>query len=412
MPRKTKKNPIMDHEQYKAILHNWFSLEFYELNRRMIEPPTGKTRTLIQCAVWGEKYAKRFLNTTAATMKAPANIKAIRERGRILLFTDGAGFDVLWQQVRDWQADGVAASFVMIPPFVMDAMREQERMTPPSQERTFPLLGCTQNLSVQIAGRYGLGFHATFPDHYYSSEYFPNFFRLADQYEAISQTSVSADISVMPEVEKRMQPDGSLSLTPVELGDLAFANLHGQSAGNLMNKGAEFLGYPSSHCCIWQGRDKLFVHVCHMNAAYLSPRLCARAPVKYFSPIDCNLPLLMPNGTYIPEVSDNMTFIEVSDDSKYKTLNRLDIELFSAVCHYHTNFHDIFTPWFRAGCQVPISPQAEYMADDEIRRRQNQLIADVQAHKEIVRGRIRFENPTAAHKEMFRIKHTKLKEAA
>jgi hypothetical protein len=398
---------IMHHEQYKKLLHNWFSLEFHELNRRMVDFD-GRGRTLIQCAVWGEKYATRFILTTASTLRAPANLEALRKRGRLLLFTDGPGFDVLWRFIREMQADGVPTSVVMIPPFVMDAHNEQALIKPRTQERTFPLLGCTQNLSVQIAGRYGLGFHATFPDHLYSDQYFPNLFRLADQHEAIAQTSISADISVMPEIEKRRHADGSLAISPAELGALGFANLHGQSSGNLMNRGAEFLGYPSSHCCIWQGRDKLFVHVCHMNATYLSPRLCAMAPIKYFSPIDCNLPFLMPKGSWIiPKASDGMTFIEVSDDSKFKTQRRLDIETFSAVCHYHTNFRDDFMLWFELGCEVPIGPQADFMDDADIARRQAQLVIDVNDNKEIVKGRIKFHDQVAAHAEMVRIKHVK-----
>jgi hypothetical protein len=128
-------------------------------------------------------------------------------------------------------------------------------------------------------------------------------------------------------------------------------------------------GFPTSHQLIWQGRDRLHVHCPHMNPVYISPELCAAAPTQYFSIIDANLPYIFGDEFYVPTVSDDMAFLEVSDDSKAAVTERVSMERFAAVCRSNLKFRTIYMPYFERGCEVPIRPQEKFLTEADIKQR-------------------------------------------
>lgn len=366
-------------EERSKLLLDWYTTEKLDLSRR---PAPADTRggLLLGCLVYGNNYIERFLSLAIPSIMAPPNARALRRNSRLVIFTDGEGYRTLEEFQRKHEAAGFPTQLLVLPQPVIEKLKGE-----------FVLLGATQNLGVQIAARYGMAYHAFFPDHVYSPNYFPNLLKLGKRYPAIAQSSISA--SDVPGFREGLEPfrrGDALVIPSVELGDLGWRCLHPQSIGNLMNRGTEFLGYPTSHQCIWQGRDRLYVHCCHMNPVYIHPDLCVSAPLKYFSIIDANLPYIFGDEFYVPTVADDMLFVEASGANKKGSNQRVSLELFSAVCWAHTKFRTIYMPYFERACEVPIKPQAEYFEAADIKERHAQLCRDILHHKELVRGRLRF----------------------
>lgn len=386
-----------EQQEFKDMLHGWFSAEMCAMDRHRGEyaPPGTLLLGVGAWATEGRDYIDRLWALAVPTLRAPQNAKALRGRAHLVLFTDAPGYDRVWRRARALgEMLGRPPQIFMIPDAVM-------KFLPKHSDNVNPLLGTFQSLTVQIAGRYGMAYHPMFPDHLYSDGYFPAMFNLVKRgHSALVQTSISAALeTVMPDVNAYRRGE-TLSIPALELGDMGFRHLHGQSLGNLMNRGSLDLGYPTSYGSIWQGRDKLYAHCCHLNAAYLSADLCLAAPIRYFSPLDCNLPHIIPgNRFHVPTAKEGMTFIEVSDSRKFGSIKRVSEEVHAAICWHHTKFRDDFLPYFARASEVPIKPQDEYLMADEIQRRHAEMIEGMKRYKEIVRNRIRFEGGVAKYKE-------------
>jgi hypothetical protein len=370
-------------------LHSWIAFEMIELMRR--DPSERPGGLLLSALVWGDKYVGRFLHLTAKSLEAESNRAALKDnKARIILFTDLSGFDKLRVWAEESTAAGVHASLIILPPPLMEVLMRKGDDGEWDRQKVFPTLGTTQTLAVKIAARHGMAYHSLFPDQVYSANYFKHLLALSERERVIVQSSISADYRPAVEaLEIYRTTTGSIEISARQLGALGFRHLHKQSRGNLMNRGKEILGLPVAFQCIWQGYDRLYLHCCHTNPVYLAPEFCASAPVRYFSPIDCNLPYITGDRAYFPTVEDDMAFLELSDDSKEGTEEKLTPEVHAAVCWSHVKFRDIYMPWFAQGCEVPIARQPEWLEPDDIAERQAQVAKGIEAHKPIVEARIR-----------------------
>lgn len=365
-----------EHSEYGQLLLSWMGSELSELYRRHVDPAPAGTLTM-GCTVWGQTYIDRFLALTAPTLKA--QMGTLRGCARLLIFTDIAGFSSLWKFAREMQADGVPSQVLVIPDVLMAQL-------PKRPNNKFQMLGATQNLSVQIAARHGTAFCALFPDVLYSAAYFRNLFRLGAAGKSVVHSGISAKLSIMGDLAP-FTHDGAISIPGIELGDLGYRHLHGQSDSNTLNEGRVWRGFPPSFCTIWQARDRLSYHCCHTNPAWMPADLCAKATVRYFSPIDCNLPYLL-GDFYVPTLADDMVMVEVSDDAKRAVQQRVDVEHFAAAAWHIVNFRDEYLPYFAAANDVPIKPRAEGLDLIEIRNRHALLVKELASLKETVRGRM------------------------
>lgn len=374
-------------DAFLKALHQWLAAEMVTLYRQWGGVET-RGQLLLGGTCWGQLYVDRFLAFTAPSLRAPANLAALKGRARVVLFTDAGSFDKLWGWAREMTAAGVPASLVLIPPHIVSQVEKAKGV--------FPLLGMTQNLQIQTAARNGMAYHSLITDQVYSSHYYKNLLRLSKKQPVIVQSAVSADVEPVERELAAYRRDDAIVIDAVTLGDMGWRNLHAQSRGNLMNRGATLLGLPSSFQCIYQGRDRLYLHCCHTNPVYLAPEICEAAPVRYFSPIDCNLPYFVGDQFYFPTVEDEMQFIEVSDAGKAGIETRVSDELHAAICWHHVKFRSIYLPWFAAPCEQAIKPQAEFMDGDAIKARHAEVCANVLSQKETVKGRIRFREKQAA----------------
>ncbi len=357
---------VVDQKVYIPLLKAWF---WRELGKVYSAPAASDHGVLMGCPLWGDDFIDRFAFFCLPSIKAAKNLEAIKGRCRLVLFTDEPGFVRLFQLARAIEKIGIAVQVHVIPQVIMEHL-------PKSPLNKYWLLGTIQNLLVQMAGRAGMGFHMLQPDHLYAHAYFLNMFRLAADYDGIAQTSISGDVAVcLPELEQWRAPDGSLEIPDRELGDMAFRHLHKQSQVSMMNGADLTKDLPDSHFLFWVGRDKLHLFCCHMNAAWLSPAVCQRAPVRLHNALDTELPAFMPENVCIPGADDGMTFVELSDDTKLHSVDRVNFPDFALRCWATVHFGLNHMPFFEAVCEVPIKEQAAFADEEAIAKTHSTLIA-------------------------------------
>jgi len=363
---------IVDFERYIPSLKAWFRREWKALNS---QPPLPGRGLLMGCPLWGKDFIDRFFYFCLPTILASKNLAALKKNGcRIVIYTDEGddeGFERFWQMKRDLRRHGIKVEIRGIPHEIIEQV-------PKLQLNKYWLLGTVQQLLIQEAAESGMAFHALHPDHLHNDTYYLNLFRLAKKNECIAQTSISADLEAcLPELEQ-YRKDGALEIPALEVGDMGWRHMHKQTRYNLMNKVDITKEFPKTHFQCWQGRETLYLYCCHMNATYLSAEVCAKAPVRLHNALDTELPYFMPNGARIcvPEASDGMTFIELSDDSKIggTAQDRVPFTEFAAQCWSTVHFLDHWMPFFAVANEVPIKPQPEGLAFEDIQKLQNSIV--------------------------------------
>lgn len=328
----------------------WFAEQMREMRRLPGQQGPGM---LMGCPIWGGTFIDRFGKYCLPTICAPKNLAALSGNCRIVLFTDPEGWltlDTMMKPLRlQW---GIDYQIVTLPPDMMKLATDGQHH--------YQVLAACQNLLLQMAAWWGMSFHMLMPDHVHGEAFFANLDRLAADHDAIVQTGISADIrTAMRDIEAyRPANDEPLTIPDRELGDIGRRHLHPQMRVYLMNDARLPDRMPNSHYMLWQAPDRMRIHSPHMNATYLSARLCALAPVpigaNLLKTIDTRLPVLIPNGKFhVVQIDDGMTYIEVSDGSKGAYPGYVGGETFALACWKNVHFSKRFMPYFNAACDVP-----------------------------------------------------------
>ncbi len=335
-------------------------------------PIKGDGALILGCPVWGNKYIDRFQNYCLPSMVSEANLQALAGRCHMVLFTDTDSFARLWGLTKTMEKHGITLQILLISQEVMQFINPRD----PKSLDKYWLLGVCSNVHMQMCGRMGGNFHALHPDHIYARDYFPNLFRLAKDHEVIAQPGISANIlTAAPDIEKHRDERGLLAISDRDLGTIGWKHLHRQTKACLMNDAQIPDKMPHSHLMVWQGRDKLVLHCCHMNPAFLSARLCEQAMPRIPATVDAELPAFTQHGPfYVPSIDDGMTYLEVSDDDKAGEKEFVPFELFSERWWSHVRFSYDWMPYSKVGAEVPIDPQESYIEDAEIVRQFNMIL--------------------------------------
>jgi hypothetical protein len=381
----TKLSPT-DLQQFQAIfraLDEWFKSEM----RKLYRTPDKGQGLLMGFPIWGQKYLDRMLKYFIASILAKENLAALRGRCRIVFFVPEDTDIPLYLSQRALKPLGLEPQIITIPQSVM----EEE---PKSVMNKYWILGTAQNLMIQMAGWSGMAFHMAQPDHIFNADpgagYFANLFRLGEKHEAICQLGITAaEAGAAPEIDGWRQPDGSLAVPSRSLGDIGWRHLHKQMLPGIMN-GPRHIpeGHPPTFWTGWQGREELHLYSCHMNPAWLSPRLCALAPTRIPATVDSELPAFIPGDFYVPTVEDGLTFIEISDDAKWDLPKHPTFEDFSLQCWSTIKFDDAYMPYFKRVSKFPIHPQGKWMTDEAIGIAHGELVANIWAERD--RSALRF----------------------
>lgn len=301
------------------------------------------TGILLGCPLWGDKWIDRFLAYCLPSMQEPEN-RAALEGGMIAIYSDVAGLKRL--------ADVPGLALQAIPDSLMARSR-------------WEILGTVQRDLLELAGREGMGLAAMQPDIAYAAGFFANLKRLAAQHEAIVSMNLWADAALaLPVLDTWRTPEGDISISATELGELGWRYLHPLWRQFLMNGVTDIdRAMPSSHLLSWQGRDAIHIRCPHLNALWLSPRLCRAASPTHS--LDAVLPELIPADVepYVARPEDGLTLLEFADvGEKSHSYPAGPFSLFAQRMRLCAN--DL--RFFKCDVRVPIYPRSDGMTDAEI----------------------------------------------
>jgi hypothetical protein len=351
-------------------LQPWFKQEMAEIMRAI---PVQRSGVLLGFPVWGKEYIQRFVLYGLASISSPANVKALAGRCTIVLYTEEDADAVLFRLTRPLNRAGIDFVFRVIPSWVLELTKEWESQ--------FFVVGCVQNLVAHMAGRAGMAFSMTMPDHLVGPNYYENLFRLGKDHEAIYQAGLSIDIGpAEQDIEQYRSLDGSLTVPDIELGNLGAKYLHPQSHAHLMNLANIPDNMPKSHRLIWQGKNTIRIHSCHGNPIWLAPHLVRDSPVAFTSTMDCLLPEYVPGEFYVPTPEDGLGFVEVSDFRKPELGQSVDADEFAEWVFNQTSFTADYWPYFQRPTIMPCSYQEDGLEEAEIDR-QYTAVMDVLASR-------------------------------
>jgi hypothetical protein len=358
----------IDFKVYMPSLEAWFWGEMHKLSSAPFPQrfPFAQTKILMGCPLWGDEYVARFVSLGLPTLMSARNKAALQGRCRIVLFTDVLGYHGLFNLSRDMTQAGLETTVHVVPQEIMAKVGELGL-------NKYWLLGICQQLMIHMAGKLSMGFHSLFPDHLYAEAYFENMWRIveANPGTGIAQTGISANIhECVEDIEKFRQENQSLAIPDRALGDMGLKHLHKQMRGNIMNDCDLESNMPNSHYLLWRGRNKLYCSTPHMNAVWIPPESTAGAPIMNpmsFNALDTMLPYFMPKSIYVPDDQDGLGFLEVSDDNKGYSEQRLDFAQYAMQAWNTVHLKDDWNAFTETLCEIPISEQADgYMEEGAI----------------------------------------------
>jgi hypothetical protein len=345
-----------------GVMMPWFNDEHEDLYGH---PAAKGEGVLMGAPVWGIEYIDRFAAYTIPTLMAPANLAALKDRCRLVIYTEPDAISYLHRLTGWVRRAGIEVIFRIMPNDVMGMLARGDYAS------RFRTLGVVGNVLTHMAGRSDMGFHMLQPDHLYGHQYFPNLFRLAKEHDAITQMGLNATTDgINPELEKFRTNTGALAIPDLELGDMSFRHMHPQCQLHSMNVAKFPEKLPQSHRLWWQGKNAVHIHSAHTNAAWLAPALCLDAPISFTSTMDTLLPEYIPPdvSVYTPTVEDQMTFAEFSDSEKPANRPYVGFDEFANNFWGASSFTGEYMPYFDKPSLVPIKPKASFITDDEIKR--------------------------------------------
>lgn len=347
------------------VVHAWFARALFDVHGQAQQELGG---LLMGCPLWGDRFIRRFEVYCASSMLAPENARAL-QGARMVLFTDDDSVGRLVSIKRRIEGAGIQVLLRQIPPDLAARMGR-------TNQGKYLVLGAVHNIMVQMAARWGMGFHMLVPDHLYGERYFPSLKRLATKHHAIVQCSISANlVTAARGLERFRKPDGHLAAPGRKLCALAWRHLHPQMRVMVVTKKHDIdRRLPASTWLAWQGPKTLVVQSPHQHLAYLSPQFCRFAPSRVPHTMDAELPSFLPFGFYTAKPADDLAYIEVSGPDK--AANRV---IFSGEQWAHNlwtvlKFRDNYLPFLAASCEVPIGAHPGAMAIKEIDRQRGVLL--------------------------------------
>lgn len=374
----------VDFRVYMPRLAEWFWRELRGLARAVpAKPfgmPFGPATVLMGFPLWGDEYIRRFTALCLPTLMAPRNRAALTNRSLFVIFTDEESFTGLWNLAKDMTNAGLKTVVYQIDTAVTAKLAD-----PKYPLNKYWLLGACQQLAIQMAGRWGMAYHALHPDHVHQDGYFENMWRLAEEHPggSIAQTTISADIhAAIPDLEAFRAEDKALVIPGRELGDLGWRHLHKQTQMNVMNQLDITNDLPHSHFLMWRGKERLYAFCCHMNLVYLPPERAAIAPIHLYNAIDTMIPHYVGPEVYVPDDQDGMTVIEVSDEKKGASDRRVTFGEWAVQCWDTVHGQDVWMPFFECVCEIPIHEHPGWQDDDLIRKQHANLVEALKRVKE------------------------------
>lgn len=298
---------------------------------------------VLGCPLWGEDYIDRFERYCVASLLTPENAAALAG-SRLALFTDAASVNRVAGVERRF-AGRMEVLIYRIPPELMDGLQWHENAR-------YVILGTVNNIALQMAARWGMGFHMFMPDHIYCRDYFRKLLSLGTQYHAIVQAALTMDMETgASDLESLRGKHCAIDATPEALTEVAWRHLHPHVRSRFVDGSSRL---PLSSWLAWRGEDRLVTMSPHHHPAWMSPHLCRYAPSRVPHTMDAELPQFMHFGFYPPQPTDGLTYIEVSSGDKPSVGDVVPFADWSAHTWEVMKFRDNYLPVLGTPIEIAI----------------------------------------------------------
>jgi hypothetical protein len=262
--------------------------------------------------VYGQTFLDIFERFCVASLRAPANLEALRSNGaKVVLCT-----------TKD-DAPRLTAILGDLP-------HELYELPKDTGADVFQTLAGVQAGLVGYAAERNCAFHMLMPDQMYSARYFPNLFRLAAHGDVL-HNGLNVDMTAaFGVVAWRNIMDGTLSIPADALGDMAWDRLHGRMRAYMMNAASVPKSMPPSHFHLWRARDRVMLFSPYNSPVYLTPETARRFPSGPVGTLDREIQK-MATEFVCPSIDDDMVLIGIEHEPA-KPLPYVNWETFAENC--------------------------------------------------------------------------------
>lgn len=322
--------------------------EWYEAERQQIAHDSPDTSLVMGFPLWGETYARRFLDFGLPSLRA--NRAAFLEaRADLVVYVDEPTRPMLPPSLHTR----------VIPHDVMQVLHAE-----PGYK--YALLTAVHKLLIQQAAAKGAGFNAGTADVVYSDRFFERLLDLGRTHDAIANLAlIVSGERAGPELSSHRQGK-VLSLSAPELGSIGWRHISGLMGSWLVD---DVEAPPASHVLLWKGLDAIHIRCPHPTPIWLSPARCRAVPTDIGDTLDAMGPLYLGSDFYAPTVADGMTVLTL-DDTRDHPAARVSPETFRTGMHQFAGC----MAQFRARCVIPTLPAPDGLPDDVIDQQFQQLL--------------------------------------
>ncbi len=264
--------------------------------------------------VYGPTYIDIFDRFCVASLRAPANLEALRSNGaKVVLCTTKE------------DAPRLAAILGDIP-------HELYEMPQEDGADLFQTLAGVQAGLVEYAADRDCAFHMLMPDQCYSEAYFPNLFRLAANGDVL-HNGLNVGMSAAANLEPHYWGTWVLRVPAADLGDIAWKHLHPRMSAYLMNRAVVPSSMPPSHFHLWRAHDRVMLFSSHNSPVYLTPESARRYHPPPIGTLDTEIQWMVGNFV-VPSIDDDMVMIGI-EHKPMEALPYVDWFTFAKNCWGH-----------------------------------------------------------------------------
>jgi hypothetical protein len=249
--------------------------------------------------VYGQTFLDIFERFCVASLRAPANLEALRDNSASLaLYTDRESSERLRAILGD-----------LLP-------YDLYELTPNPNEWLYETLAAAHALLVRRAAANDRAFHMLMPDQCYSERYFPNLFRLAEQGDVVHNglnvdMAGASGIAMWTDIVHGLVTDECrLAIPAVALGAIAWRNLHERMSAYLMNRVQVPGPMPLAHFHLWRARDRVLLFSPHNNPMYMTPETLRRYPEHPAGTLDTQAQWML-RDFVCPTLEDDMVAVGI-----------------------------------------------------------------------------------------------------
>jgi hypothetical protein len=265
--------------------------------------------------VYGQTFLDIFERFCVASLRAPANLEALRSNGaKVVLLT-------------------VRGDSARLSAILGDLPHEMYEL-PAAPADVFQKLAGAQAGIVAYAANRNCAFHMLMPDQMYSARYFPNLFRMAAHGDVLHNgLNVRIDAYDAMDDHRFRAPGQSgyyIAASAAHLGDIAWRFLHERMSAYLMNRAKVPASMPPTHFHLWRAADRVMLFSPYNSPVYLTPETARRFPSGPVGTLDREIQKMVCEFV-CPSIDDDMVLIGIEHEL-VKPKPYVDWETFAENC--------------------------------------------------------------------------------